>query len=111
MRAETQWRPKAAERTYLDGGTLAREARAGASTTSSTFPPSVPRVASGRRACPSALPGDQGADEARALVHDTAPLLEDLAILGQPLTVLHLAFSARVMGFVVRLCEVGPSIA
>jgi putative hydrolase, CocE/NonD family len=41
-------------------------------------------------------------------VYDSAPLLEDLAILGQPLAVLHLASSARVMGFVVRLCEVGP---
>jgi putative CocE/NonD family hydrolase len=109
-RAETQWPPpKAAERIfYLDGGTLAGEPRA-AGVDSFEYLPSVGTTGGLWSAgVPFGLPGDQRPDEALSLVYDSAPLLEDLAILGQPLTVLHLASSARVMGFVVRLCEVGP---
>lgn len=55
------------------------------------------------------MPADQAEDDARSVVFDTAPLNEDLEILGTP--VAHLAVSADrpVAHAAVRLCAVTPA--
>lgn len=54
------------------------------------------------------LADDQRADEAHSLVYTTAPLEEDLRILGWPRVILHVASTARVATFVAKLAEVSP---
>lgn len=54
------------------------------------------------------LAEDQRADEAHSLLYTTAPLDDDLTILGRARVVLHVSSSAPVIGFVARLCDVAP---
>ena len=54
------------------------------------------------------LPGDQRPDEAFSLVYTTAPLEEDVYVVGRPRAVLHVATSATVMGFAASLSDVAP---
>ena len=54
------------------------------------------------------LPGDQRTDEALSLVFTSAPLEEEVHVLGRPKVRLHVASTAAVMGFAVSLSEVGP---
>jgi len=108
-RAETQWplRNEKQRVFYLDRAALVDEPGA-AGVDCFEYLPSVGTTSGLWSAgVPFGLPGDQRSDEALSLVYDTAPLAEDLAILGRPVAVLHVASSASVMGFVVRLCEVG----
>lgn len=52
--------------------------------------------------------GDQRPDEALSLVYTSAPIGEELEILGRPTVVLHVASTASVIGFAAALSEVGP---
>ncbi len=54
------------------------------------------------------LPGDQRPDEALSLNFTTAPLAEEMHILGRPRVTLHVASTATVMGFAVSLSDVAP---
>jgi hypothetical protein len=54
------------------------------------------------------LPGDQRPDDGRSLTFDTAPLAEDLELLGAPVVELELAADRPVAMIAVRLCEVFP---
>jgi hypothetical protein len=54
------------------------------------------------------LPGDQRPDEALSLVYTTAPLADDVYILGWPRAVLHVSSSASVIGFAASLSDVAP---
>lgn len=57
---------------------------------------------------PPDLPLDQRDDDARSLVFDSAPLREELAILGAPILELAVSADAPVAKIVARLCEVHP---
>ncbi len=57
---------------------------------------------------PFGLPADQRPDEAYSLVYTSAPLTEELAILGWPRAVLHVSSTAPVMAFNASLCDVAP---
>ena len=57
---------------------------------------------------PAELPGDQRIDDVRSLSFDSAPLAENLEILGAPAVHLDLAVDRRVAFVIVRLNEVGP---
>ena len=109
-RAETQWPPRDSVQQvlYLDRGALVDEPEAAGVDSFEYFASVGTTGGLWSAGVPFGLPGDQRPDEALSLVYDTAPLTEDLAILGRPVAVLHVASSASVMGFVVRLCEVGP---
>lgn len=54
------------------------------------------------------LPLDQAADDARSLVFETAPLEEDLILLGAPELKLHVRTGKRQAQLAVRLCDVAP---
>ncbi|HEV7611596.1 MAG TPA: CocE/NonD family hydrolase [Steroidobacteraceae bacterium] len=54
------------------------------------------------------LPPDQSADDKRSLAFDSAPLTEDVEILGRPLAVIRVSSSERVAKLVVRINEVTP---
>ncbi len=54
------------------------------------------------------LPGDQRPDEAFSLVFTSEPLQEPVEVLGRPRAVLHVASSAEVAAFVVKLSDVAP---
>ncbi len=54
------------------------------------------------------LPGDQRPDEAFSLLYTTAPLEEDVHIIGRPHARLHLSSTASVMGFAASLSDVAP---
>jgi predicted acyl esterase len=54
------------------------------------------------------LPADQRLDEAHSLVFTSAPLADDLTILGWAHAMLHVASTASVMGFAVSLSDVAP---
>jgi hypothetical protein len=54
------------------------------------------------------LPGDQRPDEAFSLVYTTAPLEQDVHVLGRPRCVLHVSSTASVIGFAVSLSDVAP---
>jgi len=54
------------------------------------------------------LPGDQRPDEAFSLVYTTAPLEEDLHVIGRPRAVLHVSSTAEVIGFAASLSDVAP---
>lgn len=55
------------------------------------------------------LPAEQSADDARSLSFDTAPLAEDLQIMGQPRLRVRLAADRPVARVAVRLAEVAAS--
>jgi len=57
---------------------------------------------------PFGLPADQRPDEAYSLVYTSAPLTEDVAILGWPRAILHASSTAEVMAFRATLCDVAP---
>jgi len=57
---------------------------------------------------PFGLPGDQRPDEALSLTYTSEPLASDLAILGRPRAIVHLASSASVIGVAVSLSDVAP---
>jgi putative CocE/NonD family hydrolase len=54
------------------------------------------------------LPGDQRPDEAFSLVYASAPLEEDVHLLGRPSVVLHASSTATVIGFAASLSDVAP---
>ncbi len=54
------------------------------------------------------LPGDQRPDEAFSLVYSSAPLEEDVHVVGRPRAVLHVASTASVIGFAASLSDVAP---
>ena len=57
---------------------------------------------------PFGLPTDQRPDEAYSLVYTSAPLEQELAILGWPRAILHISSTAEVMAFNASLCDVAP---
>jgi uncharacterized protein len=57
---------------------------------------------------PFGLPGDQRADEAFSLCYTSAPLEEPLHTAGRSRVVLHVASTAKVIGFSASLSEVAP---
>ncbi len=110
-RAETHWPAPGLREEILylaESGSL----QASASMTGSDAYPYHPAVGVTGGLYSSALrfglPGDQRPDEAYSLVYTTAPLAEDLHILGWARAILHLASTASVMGFAVSLCDVAP---
>jgi uncharacterized protein len=109
-RAETSWPPPGStEQTlYLGEGRLG-EQPGDSATDVFDYNPTV-GLAGGlwSAGAPFGLPGDQRRDEALSLVYTSAPLPADLHVLGRPKAVLEVATTAAVMGFIVRLCEVGP---
>ncbi len=52
--------------------------------------------------------GDQRPDEALSLVYTSAPLDQDLSIIGRPRVHLHVSSTATVVGFATSLIDVGP---
>src|SRR5262249_22033735 len=52
--------------------------------------------------------GDQRADEAYSLVYTSAPLTEELYVLGRPRVVLHISSTASVLAFAASLNDVAP---
>jgi uncharacterized protein len=54
------------------------------------------------------LPGDQRPDEAFSLVYTSAPLEEELHVVGRPQAVLHVSSTASVIGFAASLSDVAP---
>ncbi len=108
-RSETQWPPPGATEKvlYLGGnGTLGNMTKSEGADTFD-YNPTV-GVTGGLWSCglPFGLPGDQRPDEAFSLVYTSEPLTEEISIIGCARAVLHVASSARVMGFTANLCEV-----
>jgi predicted acyl esterase len=58
---------------------------------------------------PADLPPDQRAEDGRSLVFDSAPLAEDVEILGFPRVSLTLAVDRPLALLAVRLCDVAPT--
>lgn len=54
------------------------------------------------------LPEDQREDEALSLVYTSAPLKQDMHVLGWPKVVIHGSSSAKVATFVAKIAEVAP---
>jgi putative CocE/NonD family hydrolase len=54
------------------------------------------------------LPGDQRPDEAFSLVYTSAPLEQEVHVLGRPGAMLHVSSSASVIGFAASLADVAP---
>ena len=54
------------------------------------------------------LPGDQRPDETYSLLYTSAPLEQDVHIIGRPRAVLHVSSTASVMGFAASLADVAP---
>lgn len=54
------------------------------------------------------LPGDQRPDEAFSLVYTSAPLEEELHVIGRTRAVLHVSSTASVIGFATSLADVAP---
>jgi hypothetical protein len=66
---------------------------------------------SNRYRCPhnaAELPTDQRTDDAYSLAFTSAPLRQDVEILGNPRAVLHVSASVPVANWIVRLCDVAP---
>lgn len=64
-----------------------------------------------RYRCPhnsAELPVDQRPDDVQSMSFDTAPLAEELEILGFPKVELYVSHTAPVANWVVRLCDVAP---
>ncbi|HYB71819.1 MAG TPA: CocE/NonD family hydrolase [Candidatus Sulfotelmatobacter sp.] len=57
---------------------------------------------------PVGLPGDQRPDEALSLVFTSEPLGGSVEVLGRPRAILHVASSAEIAAFVVKLSDVAP---
>jgi uncharacterized protein len=53
-------------------------------------------------------PSDQRPDEALSLLYTSAPLREPIHVIGRPRAVVHVASTARVIGFSVSLNDVAP---
>ncbi len=112
-RSEAAWPPARMRPTtmYLgDGGRLAGVAgEAGAD--SYTYRPSV-GITTGRRGLgsttPWAMPIDQRLDEAFSLLFSTEPLHAPMELMGEPAAVLHVASTAEVAYFHVKLSDVAP---
>jgi predicted acyl esterase len=112
-RNEAAWPPARVRPTtmyFADGGRLA-DAAGDAGSDSYEYRPSV-GITTGRRGLgsttPWAMPIDQRLDEAYSLVFTTEPLGETLELLGQPEAVLHIASTAEVAYFHLKLCDVAP---
>jgi predicted acyl esterase len=112
-RNESAWPPERVQpaRMYLSkDGTLAGTAGDSGSD-SYQYRPSV-GITTGRRGLgsttPWAMPIDQRLDEACSLLFTTEPLHQDLELLGQPEALLHIASTAEVAYFHVKLCDVAP---
>jgi hypothetical protein len=75
------------------------------------YRPSV-GITTGRRGLgsttPWAMPIDQRLDEAHSLLFTTEPLRQNLELLGQPEALLHIASTAEVAYFHMKLCDVAP---
>ncbi|OWT73631.1 MULTISPECIES: CocE/NonD family hydrolase [unclassified Achromobacter] len=122
--ADTHWPPAASavQTFYLDAAsaglaTAAPNAGApaanspGADAVSYDYRPTV-GLASGRvglgSTSPWGMPGDQRIDDAYSACFTTPPLDRKMALLGQPLAVLHVSSTAEVAWFNVRVCDVAP---
>ncbi|MCA1707213.1 MAG: CocE/NonD family hydrolase [Actinobacteria bacterium] len=110
-RAEAAWpAPEASERVLYPGaGGMLDDEPGSPGVDSFEYDPTVGTTAglwSG--GLPFGLPGDQRTDEARSLVYTSAPLEEELHVLGRGRVVLHASTSASVMAFAVSLSDVGP---
>lgn len=57
---------------------------------------------------PVGLAGDQRPDEALSLTYTSAPLAEEIHVIGRPRVVLHVSSTATVIGFCASLAEVAP---
>lgn len=110
---ERAWPPERIQPATLylsQGGTLTDTAGDSGSD-SYQYRPSV-GVTTGRRGLgsttPWAMPIDQRLDETWSLLFTTEPLRQDLELLGQPEALLHIASTAEVAYFHVKLCDVAP---
>jgi uncharacterized protein len=111
-RAETDWpAPGASEQTLhlAEGGSLA--AAPGADGEDSFDYIATVGVTAGlwSGGLQFGLPGDQRPDEAFSLVYTGEPLAEGLHVVGRPRAILHVASTARIVGFAVSLSDVAPN--
>jgi hypothetical protein len=111
-RGEMSWPPEDARQQalYLDaGGALQGQEGAASGFEEYSYNPAV-GLAGGlwSGGVPYGLPTDQRLDEAWSLVYTSAPLTEEVAILGWPRAILHVSSTAEVMGFCASLCDVAP---
>jgi predicted acyl esterase len=109
-RAESEWPPPGASETtlYLGESTLEPdEPRVGVD--EFEYVPTV-GVTGGlwSGGLPMGLAGDQRADEALSLTYTSAPLAEDIHVIGRPRAILHVSSTAAVIGFCASLAEVAP---
>jgi uncharacterized protein len=111
-RGETSWPPPGANERTLhlgESGTLLAEPDGSDGVDAYEYNPAV-GVAAGlwSGGIQFGLPGDQRPDEAFSLVYTSAPLADDVVVLGRPRAVLHVSSSACVMGFAATLADVAP---
>ncbi len=112
-RNESAWPPERVRPTTLylsQSGTLTNTA-GDAGSDSYQYRPSV-GITTGRRGLgsttPWAMPVDQRLDEAHSLLFTSELLPRDLELLGQPEALLHIASTAEVAYFHLKLCDVAP---
>jgi predicted acyl esterase len=112
-RNESTWPPERVQptRMYLSQGDMLTGTSGDSGSDSYQYRPSV-GLTTGRRGLgsttPWAMPIDQRLDEAFSLLFTTEPLHQDLDLLGQPEALLHIASTAGVAYFHLKLCDVAP---
>lgn len=112
-RNEAAWPPARVQPTamYFDTGGVLAETAGEPGADQYAYRASV-GITTGRRGLgsttPWAMPIDQRYDEAYSLVFSTPPLPKSMELLGEPLAVLHVASTAEVAYFHVKLCDVAP---
>ena len=102
--------PEGAERTWtLGAGSLGSGEVPPAGSDSFQYRPAACRQGGVWDAgIPFGLPSDQRPDEALALNYTSAPLEDDLVLLGQPVVELTISADVPVLPFAVRISEVAP---
>ncbi|HLY90609.1 MAG TPA: CocE/NonD family hydrolase [Acetobacteraceae bacterium] len=112
-RNESTWPPERLHPTtlYLSEGGMLTDTAGNSGSDSYQYRPSV-GITTGRRGLgsttPWAMPIDQRLDEAHSLLFTTEPLRQDLELLGQPEALLHIASTAEVAYFHMKLCDLAP---
>jgi predicted acyl esterase len=112
-RNEAAWPPVRAQATalYLSASGKLGATVSAKSSDSYEYRPSV-GITTGRRGLgsttPWAMPIDQRLDEAYSLLFTTGPLHEGIELLGQPEALIHVASTAEVAYFHVKLSDVAP---
>jgi predicted acyl esterase len=112
-RNEAAWPPACVQPTamYLSSGGRLADTAGEPGADSYAYRPSV-GIATGRRGLgsttPWAMPIDQRLDEGYSLLFTSETLREPLGLLGEPVALLHVASTATVAYFHVKLCDVSP---